>query len=55
MNLVYTLFIITLLALSIYSNIIILSIYANYFTLPLYKLKGVPLINDINTAITENG
>jgi hypothetical protein len=55
MNLVYTFFAIALLALPIYSNIIILSIYANCFTLPLYRLKGVSLINDINTAITENG
>jgi hypothetical protein len=55
MNLVYTLFAIALLALPIYSNTIIPPIYANYFTLPLYRPKGVPSIDDINTAITENG
>jgi hypothetical protein len=55
MNLVYTLFAIALLALPIYFNVIIPSIYANYSTLPLYRPKGVPLINNINITITENG
>jgi hypothetical protein len=55
MNLVYTLFAIALLALPIYSDAIIPPIYANCSTLPLYGPKGVPSIDDINTAITENG